>query len=179
MEQFDYGILFRWFVGLNLHEPIWTPTVFTKNRDCLLNQDVVRCFFQRVVDRASAWTSDSTSRSTARCTLIEAWASRKSFQPKDGPPADAGRDFRGQTRTNDTHASTTDADTRLYRKSHSTAARLAPGPRADGESARVDRRRDDAMTTTADGTAEHDTAMVLLQAYNVKRLARLQTASAI
>jgi transposase len=161
MEQLDYNILFRWFVGLDLDEPIWAPTVFTKNRDRLLNQAVARHFFQRVVDRASAWMSDE--HFTIDGTLIEAWASHKSFQPKDGPPGGAGgRDFRGQTRTNDTHASTTDPDARLYRKSHSTAARLAYLGHV-----LMENRHGlivDAMTTTADGTAEHDAALLLLQA---------------
>src|SRR6187200_332100 len=77
MEQLDYNILFRWFVGLEMDEPIWVPTVFTKNRDRLLNQEVARQFLQRVVERASAWMSDE--HFTVDGTLIEAWASHKSF----------------------------------------------------------------------------------------------------
>src|SRR5438094_6468118 len=80
MEQLDYNILFRWFVGLAMDEPIWAPTVFTKNRDRLLNQDLARSFFQRVVDRAQGLMSDE--HFTVDGTLIEAWASQKSFQRK-------------------------------------------------------------------------------------------------
>ena len=77
MEQLDYNILFRWFVGLEMDEPIWVPTVFTKNRDRLLNQDIARQFLARVVERAAAWISDE--HFTVDGTLIEAWASQKSF----------------------------------------------------------------------------------------------------
>jgi transposase len=160
MEQLDYNILFRWFVGLDLDEPVWAPTVFTKNRDRLLNQDVARSFFQRVVDRAAAWMSDE--HFTVDGTLIEAWASHKSFQPKDGPPDTDGRNFRGQTRKNDTHASTTDPDARLYRKSEGTEARLAYLGHV-----LMENRHGlivDMMATTADGTAERDAAMLMLQA---------------
>lgn len=122
MEQLDYNILFRWFVGLEMDEPIWVPTVFTKNRDRLLNQEVAREFLRHVVERAAAWMSDE--HFTVDGTLIEAWASHKSFQPKDGPPDGDGRNFRGQTRTNDTHASKTDPDARLYRKTFQGEARL-------------------------------------------------------
>jgi hypothetical protein len=116
MEQLDYNILFRWFVGLEMDEPIWVPTVFTKNRDRLLQHAVAHSFFQRVVARASDLMSDE--HVTVDGTLLEAWASQKSFQPKDGDTDGDGRDFRGQDRKNDTHASTTDPDVRLYRKSN-------------------------------------------------------------
>src|SRR6187200_1091164 len=99
MEQLDYNLLFRWFVGMDMDEPIWDPTVFTKNRDRLLNQDIARSFFRRVVDRAHGLMSDE--HLTVDGTLIEAWASQKSFQRKDGGPDGAGRDFRGQSRKND------------------------------------------------------------------------------
>jgi transposase len=114
MEQLDYNILFRWFVGLEMDEPIWVPTVFTKNRDS---------FFQRVVARASDLMSDE--HVTVDGTLREAWASQMSFQRKDGDTDGDGRNFRGQDRKNDTHASTTDPDARLYRKSNNAEARLA------------------------------------------------------
>jgi len=159
MEQLDYNILFRWFVGLDLDEPIWAPTVFTKNRDRLLNQDVARSFFQRVVDRAAAWMSDE--HFTVDGTLIDAWASHKSFQPKDGPPDGDGRNFRGQTRKNDTHASKTDPDAKLYRKSDNTEARLAYLGHV-----LMENRHGlivDMLATTADGTAERDAAMLMLQ----------------
>ena len=123
MEQLDYNILFRWFVGLELDEPIWDPTVFTKNRDRLLTQAVAQRFFQLVVAQATPWLSDE--HFTVDGTLIEAWASHKSFQRKDGDDDGDGRDFRGQARKNDTHASKTDPDARLYRKSDGAEARLA------------------------------------------------------
>ena len=123
MEQLDSNLLFRWFVGMDMDEPIWAPTVFSKNRDRLLNQDVARSFFRRVVERAHGLMSDE--HFTVDGTLIEAWASQKSFQRKDGGPDDDGRDFRGQQRKNDTHASKTDPDARLYRKSHGAESRLA------------------------------------------------------
>src|SRR5215831_7120184 len=82
MEQLDYNILFRWFVGLEMDEPVWVPTVFTKNRDRLLRHAVAHSFFQRVVARASDLMSDE--HFTVDGTLLEAWASQKSFQRKDG-----------------------------------------------------------------------------------------------
>src|SRR6202047_5628896 len=115
MEQLDYNLLFRWFVGLAMDEPVWTPTVFTKNRDRLLNQEIARSFFRRVVERAQGLMSDE--HFTVGVTLIEAWASQKSFQRKDGDTDGDGSNFHGQERKNDTHASTIDPDARLYRKS--------------------------------------------------------------
>ena len=122
MEQLDYNILFRWFVGLSMDEPIWAPTVFSKNRDRLLNQDLARDFLRRVVERADPYMSDE--HFTVDGTLIEAWASQKSFQRKDGGPDGEGRHFHGESRTNDTHASTTDPDAKLYRKGDGQPAKL-------------------------------------------------------
>src|SRR5882672_4390479 len=122
MEQLDFNILFRWFVGLEMDEPVWTPTVFTKNRDRLLTKEIALSFFLRVIERAEPYMSDE--HFTVDGTLIEAWASQKSFQRKDGPPDGDGRNFHGQSRKNDTHASTTDSDAKLYRKSSSAEARL-------------------------------------------------------
>lgn len=159
MEQLDYNLLFRWFVGLEMDEPIWTPTVFTKNRDRLLNQDIARSFFRRVVDRAQGLMSDE--HFTVDGTLIDAWASQKSFQPKDqGPLAGGGRDFRGQTRRNDTHASRTDPDAKLYRRTHHGEARLAYLGHL-----LIENRCGlvvDAMATQADGHAEREAAMLML-----------------
>jgi hypothetical protein len=101
-----------WFVGMDMDEPVWAPTVFTKNRDRLLNRDGARSLFRRVVDRAAGLMSDE--HFSVDGTLIEAWASPKSFQRKDGGSDGDGRDFRGEERKNDTHASTTDPDARLY-----------------------------------------------------------------
>jgi len=123
MEQLHYNLLYRWFVGMDMDEPIWAPTVFTKNRDRLLNQAIARSFFRRVVDRAEGLMSDE--HFTVDGTLIEAWASQKSFQRKDGGSEGGGGDFRGEERKNDTHASTTDPDARLYRKSNGAESRLA------------------------------------------------------
>lgn len=160
MEQLDYNILFRWFVGMDMDEPVWAPTVFTKNRDRLLNQAIARSFFQRVVERAEALMSDE--HFTVDGTLIEAWASQKSFQRKDGGTEGDGRDFHGQSRTNDTHASKTDPDAKLYRRSNHGDARLSYLGHL-----LIENRHGlivNAMVTTADGLAERDAAMLMLHA---------------
>jgi transposase len=160
MEQLDYNLLFRWFVGLTMDDPIWDPTTFTKNRDRLLNHEIARSFFRRVVERASGLMSDE--HFTVDGTLIEAWASQKSFQRKDGPPDGDGSNFRGQTRRNDTHASTTDPDAKLYRKSHGAESRLAYLGHL-----LIENRHGlivDAMATQADGRAERDAGMLMLHA---------------
>ena len=160
MEQLDYNLLFRWFVGMEMDEPIWNPTVFTKNRDRLLNQDIARSFFRRVVDRATAVMSDE--HFTVDGTLIEAWASQKSFQRKDGGTDGDGRNFQGQARKNDTHASTTDPDARLYRKSRNAEARLAYMGHL-----LIENRHGliaDAMVTHADGHAEREAALLMIHA---------------
>jgi len=158
MEQLDYNLLFRWFVGMDMDEPIWAPTVFTKNRDRLLNQDIARSFFRRVVERAHSLMSDE--HFTVDGTLIEAWASQKSVQRKDGGDVGDGRDFRGQERKNDTHASTTDPDARLYRKSNSAESRLAYLGHL-----LIENRHGliaDAMATVADGFAEREAATLMI-----------------
>ena len=113
MEQMNYNLLFRWFVGLELDEPVWNHAVFSKNRDRLLNQEVAQEFFGRVLGEAKVHLSDE--HFTVDGTLIEAWASQKSFQKKDGGDDEPGQ-FRGQKRRNDTHESKTDPDARPYRK---------------------------------------------------------------
>jgi transposase len=161
MEQLDYNILFRWFVGMDMDEPVWVPTVFTKNRDRLLTQAIARSFFHRVVARAQPFMSDE--HFTVDGTLIEAWASQKSFQSKDGPPEGDGRNFHGQTRKNDTHASTTDPDAKLYRKSNNAEARLAYLGHV-----LMENRHGlivQAMATRADGYAERDAGHVMLRAH--------------
>ena len=160
MEQLDYNLLFRWFVGMDMDEPIWAPTVFTKNRDRLLNQEIARSFFRRVVERAAGLMSDE--HFTVDGTLIEAWASQKSFQRKDGGTDGDGSDFRGQPRKNETHASTTDPDARLYRKSNGAESRLAYLGHL-----LIENRHGliaDAMATTADGTAEREAGLLMLHA---------------
>ena len=127
MEQLDYNLLFRWFVGLTMDDPIWAPTVFSKNRDRLLEGDIAREFFHEVVEMARRRGLLSDEHFTVDGTLLEAWASHKSFRRKDGepPPAAGSRDFRGERRSNETHASTTDPDARLYRRTHHGEAKLA------------------------------------------------------
>ena len=158
MEQLDYNLLFRWFVGMDMDEPIWAPTVFTKNRDRLLNQEIARSFFRRVVDRADGLMSDE--HFTVDGTLIEAWASQKSFQRKDGGSDGDGRNFRGDERKNDTHASTTDPDARLYRKSNGAESRLAYLGHL-----LIENRHGliaDAMATVADGYGEREAATLMV-----------------
>jgi transposase len=130
-EQLDYNLLCRWFVGLTLAEAVWDPTVFTKNRDRLLEGEVAHAFFAQVLARARGQQLLSSEHFTVDGTLIEAWASLKSFKPKADPPAappdDPGNpsvDFRGEQRTNATHASTTDPDARLYKKAKGQQAKL-------------------------------------------------------
>jgi transposase len=174
MEQLDYNILFRWFVGLTMDEPIWDATVFTKNRDRLLNQDLARGFLRRVVARAEPYMSDE--HFTVDGTLIEAWASQKSFQRKDGPTDGDGRHFHGESRTNDTHASKTDPDAKLYRRSQSADARLAYLGHLV-----IENRHGlivDAMATTADGRAEREAAVLLLHERVKRRGRRRRTVGA-
>jgi IS5 family transposase len=126
-----YNMLFRWFIGLSMDAPVWDVTVFTKNRDWLLEGDVARGFLLAVLADHQVKPLLSDEHFSVDGTMIEAWASMKSVQPKDGsdgPPADAGRngerDFRGQKRSNETHQSTTDPEARLYRKSDGQPAKL-------------------------------------------------------
>jgi transposase len=130
MEQLDYNLLFRWFVGLSADDPIWDATVFTKNRERLLEGDIARAFFERVVAQARERGLLSDEHFTVDGTLIEAWASLKSFKSKDAPPArpdDPGNptvNFHGERRSNATHSSTTDPDARLFRKGDAHEAKL-------------------------------------------------------
>ena len=132
MEEMDYNILFRWFVGLNLDDAVWDATVFTKNRDRLLEAEIAKEFLARVVGqaRAQGWTSDE--HFTVDGTLLEAWASLKSFQPKEQkdspPPDDPGNptvDFHGEKRSNQTHASKSDPEAQLARKGAGKEAKLS------------------------------------------------------
>jgi transposase len=132
MEQLDYNLLFRWFVGLNMDDPVWDFTVFSKNRERLLEADVACAFFAEIGQLAREQGLLSDEHFTVDGTLIEAWAGQKSFKPRTGTPPpsdpDSGNpsvDFRGQKRTNDTHASTTDADAKLYKKAKGHEAKLA------------------------------------------------------
>jgi transposase len=132
MEQLEYNLLFRWFVGLNVDDPVWDPTVFSKNRDRLLEAHVATAFFTAVRAEAEAEGLVSNEHFTVDGTLLEAWASLKSFKRVDNepspPPDDPGNptvNFHGETRTNDTHASTTDPDAKLARKGSGKEAKLS------------------------------------------------------
>jgi transposase len=131
MEQLDYNLLFRWFVGLGVDDPVWDATVFTKNRDRLLDAEVAARFMAAVLAHREVKPLLSNDHFSVDGTLVEAWASLKSFRAKDGsdeppgPGRNSERNFHNETRTNETHASTTDPDAKLYRKSSNTAAKLS------------------------------------------------------
>jgi transposase len=130
MEQLDYNLLFRWFVGLAMDAAVWDPTVFTKNRDRLLEGDVAAKFLAAVLGQPRVAALLSDDHFSVDGTLIEAWASIKSFRPKDGsdeppgPGRNAERNFHGQKRSNQTHESTTDPEAKLYRKGDGQPAKL-------------------------------------------------------
>jgi transposase len=131
VERIEFDLLFRWFVGLGVDDPVWDATTFTKNRDRLLAGDVAMKFLAAVLAQPKVKALLSTEHFSVDGTLLEAWASMKSFRPKDGsgPPPDAGRNgeqhFHGQKRSNETHASTTDPDARLYRKGRGKESKLS------------------------------------------------------
>ena len=131
VERIEFDLLFRWFVGLGVDDPVWDATTFTKNRDRLLEGDVASEFMNALLAQPKVKVLLSSEHFSVDGTLLEAWASTKSFRPKDGPgpPPGAGRNgeenFHGQKRSNETHASTTDPDARLYRKGRGKEAKLA------------------------------------------------------
>lgn len=157
MEQLDYNLLFRWFIGLEIDEPIWNHAVFSKNRERLLNEEVAQQFFARVNELAAGFMSDE--HFTVDGTLIEAWAGQKSFQRKDGDGPKDGGNFHGEQRRNDTHASTTDPEARLYRKSQGQEAKLSYLGHIVIENRHGLIR--EVMTTQADGQAETDAALLM------------------
>jgi transposase len=163
MEQLDYNLLYRWFVGLSPDDPVWDPTVFTKNRDRLQNGEVFSKFMSRLLNHPQVRPLLSDEHFSVDGTLIEAWASQKSFRPKDGSgDADGGANFHGQKRKNDTHASTTDPDSRLYRKAAGREAKLSYMGHAVMEN-----RHGLAvagMVTHATGTAERSASELMLKA---------------
>jgi transposase len=131
MEELEYNLLFRWFVGLGMDDRVWDATVFTKNRDRLLAGDIATLFFEEVLAQARSQGLTSDEHFTVDGTLVEAWASLKSFKKKDGstrqPPDDPGNptvNFHGEQRRNDTHQSTTDPEARLFRKANGKEAKL-------------------------------------------------------
>jgi transposase len=168
MEQLDYNLLFRWFVGLNMDDAIWDVTVFTKNRERLLDGDIAEVFFQAVLQRARERSLLSDEHFTVDGTLLEAWASVKSYQRKDVknavPPDDPGNatvDFHGEKRSNQTHASQTDPDAKMARKGKGKEARLSYNGNL-----LVENRNGlivNAEVFEANGTAERDAALVMLE----------------
>jgi len=130
MEQLDYNLLFRWFVGLSMDDKVWDHSVFSKNQDRFLDSDLAAAFFARILKQAAAAGLLSDEHFTVDGTLIEAWASLKSFRPKDAPPPEGGGgrnpevDFRGEKRLNQTHASSTDPEARLFKKGNGKEAKL-------------------------------------------------------
>ena len=168
MEEIDYSILFRWFVGLGMDEEIWSPTTFSKNRDRLLEGDVAAAFFDAVVDQARHAGLLSDEHFTVDGTLLDAWASLKSFRPKDAGPSDPPDDpgnptinFHGESRRNDTHQSTTDPDALLARKGNGREAKLSYAGHV-----LLDNRHGlvaNVCVTAATGTAEREAALLLLR----------------
>jgi transposase len=167
MEQLDYNLLFRWFVGLGMDDPVWVQTVFTKNRDRLLEGDVAEAFFALVLEQARKKRLLSSEHFTVDGTLIEAWAGQKSFRRKEAgppePPDDPGNptvNFHGEKRSNETHQSTTDPESRLYRKSRGQESKLAYLGHVLMENRNglvVDTR-----VTPANGRAEREAALEML-----------------
>jgi transposase len=171
MEQVRYNMLYRWFVGLTMDDDVGSHSTFSKNRDRLLAHDVVGELFETVVDMARARDRLSDEHFSVDGTLIQAWASQKSFRPKDEGPGGTGRnaerDFHGEERKNDTHHSVTDPDARLVRKSAGTGAILC----YQGHSVMENRHGlvVKAKVSHASGTAERDTALELLKTLPGKR----------
>jgi transposase len=168
MEEMDYNLLFRWFVGLNADDGVWDATVFTKNRDRLLEADVAKLFLAQVVEQARGRGLTSDEHFTVDGTLLEAWASVKSFQPKaekkTPPPDDPGNptvNFHGQKRSNDTHESTTDPESQLARKGGGKGAKLSYSGHLLVEN--LNGLIVDAEGLQANGTAERDAALLMLE----------------
>lgn len=166
IEQLDYNLLFRWFVGLGMDEPMWNHSTFSKNRDRLLAGDIAQAFFDEVLVEARQRRLLSDDHFTVDGTLLEAWASHKSVRPKDGPRSDPPDDpgnptvnFRGERRTNATHQSTTDPEARLAKKGPGQPAKLA----YHGHVCMENRHGlvIDTILTPADGYAEVDAALVM------------------
>jgi len=179
MEQLDYNMLFRWFVGLNMDDPIWDPTVFTKNRQRLLEGNIAQAFFKEVLALAGEKGLTSDEHFTVDGTLIEAWAGNKSYRRRhpgsskgpDEPGAGSGEDFHGEKRTNATHQSTTDPQAKLYRKGPGKEAKLCYLGHVLMENRNglvVDGR-----LTQATGTAERDAAEEMVRAAKRRHRGRL------
>ncbi len=166
MEQLDYNLLFRWFVGLDMDDPVWDATVFTKNRERLLAGDIARGFFDHVLAQARQRSLLSDEHFTVDGTLIEAWAGLKSFRRKDAaptPPDDPGNptvNFHGERRSNATHASTTDPEAQLFRKGNAHEAKLS----YQGHVLMENRHglAVDGVLTAATGYAEREAAFAMI-----------------
>jgi transposase len=173
-EQLRYNLLFRWFVGLAIDDAVWDHSVFTKNRDRLLENAVVEAFFAEVMRMADTEGLLSKEHFSVDGTLIQAWASHKSFRPKDGsddqtpsgPGRNAQADWKGKKRSNDTHESSTDPDARLFRKSHNAASILCYQGHIlmENRSGLVV----SAVVTHAGGTGERAAALAMLDALPAK-----------
>jgi transposase len=162
MEQLDYNLLYRWFVGLSPDDPVWDATTFTKNRDRLQQGDVFQKFMTKLLNHPQVKPLLSDEHFSVDGTLIDAWASQKSFKPKDGSGDDDGTDFHGQKRKNQTHASTSDPQSRLYRKAAGREAKLSYMGHA-----MMENRNGLAvagMVTQANGTAERRASERMLKA---------------
>jgi transposase len=160
IEQLDYNLLFRWFVGLSPDDPIWDATVFTKNRERLQQGDVFQRFMAKLLEHRKVKPLLSDEHFSVDGTLIEAWASHKSFKPKQAKKGDDGSNFHGQARKNDTHQSTTDPEAKLYRKADGREAKLCYMAHA-----LMENRSGLAvggMVTQANGTAERRASEALL-----------------
>lgn len=160
MEQTQHNLLFRWFIGLAMDDAVWVPTVFSKNRERLIEHDAVIELFNQVLEMASERDLLSGEHFSVDGTLIQAWAGHKSFVCKDGSDQGDGGNFKGKTRNDDTHESTTDADPRLYRKGKtSSELRYMGHTLSDNRHGLIA----SAVVTTADGYAEREAAKAMIQ----------------
>src|SRR6201996_339917 len=167
VERIDHDLLFRWFIGLGIEDAVWDATTFTKNRDRLLDGEVASQFLAAVLSQEKVKRLLSSDHFSVDGTLLEAWASPKSFRPKDGsgeppgPGRNGERDFRGEKRCNETHACTTDPDARLFKKAAGQASRLCHMGHV-----LMENRNGlvvDATLTTATGTAEREAATAMVE----------------
>jgi transposase len=169
VEAINYNLLYRWFVGLNLEDKVWDHSTFSANRERLFNEDLARVFFERVKLTAGWAKLTSDEHFSVDGTLIDAWASHKSFKRKDASDSDDGAppqgrnpevDFKGESRSNDTHASSTDSDARLYKKAQGDKSRLCHMGHI-----LMENRNSlivDVKVTHASGTAEREAALKML-----------------
>jgi len=159
MEQTQYNLLFRWFIGLSMDDAVWVPSVFSKNRERLIEHDAVIELFNQVLEMADKQDLLSGEHFSVDGTLIDAWAGHKSFVRKDGSDGGDGGNFKGQSRSNETHESTTDGDARLYRKGNTTSElRYMGHTLSDNRHGLIA----SAVVTIADGYAEREAAKAMI-----------------